>query len=108
MVVADLLNKTETELVTMLETIGNEPIDWTPVILAELTRRAVVRLGETSQNIATSSRCLEKLTGWLIVLTIALGIVALPPTVELLQDYSGNGLSGRASVAKHRKSGSTG
>lgn len=84
MVVNDLLQKTDADLVKMLETIGHEPIDWTPVILAELTRRAIVRLGETSQNIAASSRRLERLTVWLIVLTIALGIVALPPTIELL------------------------
>jgi hypothetical protein len=84
MIVDNLLQKTDTELAEMLKTISHEPIDWTPVILSELTRRAVVRLGETSQNIAASSRRLEKLTRWLIVLTVALGVVALPPTIELL------------------------
>jgi hypothetical protein len=83
-IVNDLLQKTDDELQAMLQNIGNEPIDWTPVILAELTRRSVVRLGETSSKIAVSSRRLEKLTCWLIVLTIVLGIVALPPAIEVL------------------------
>ena len=55
MIVKDLLQKTDDELQAMLQSIGHEPIDWTPVILAELTRRSVVRLGE-------SSRHLERLT----------------------------------------------
>ena len=84
MIVKDLLQKTDDELYAMLQAIGNEPIDWTPVILAELTRRSVVRLGETSKKIAVSSRRLEKLTLWLIVLTVVLGIVALPPAIEVL------------------------
>ena len=83
-IVKDLLQKTDDELYAMLQAIGHEPIDWTPVILAELTRRSVVRLGETSQKIAVSSRRLEKLTLWLIVLTVVLGIVALPPAIEVL------------------------
>jgi hypothetical protein len=83
-IVNNLLQKTDDELYAMLQNIGHEPIDWTPVILAELTRRSVVRLGETSQKIAASSRRLEKLTLWLIVLTVVLGIVALPPAIEVL------------------------
>ena len=82
--VKDLLQKTDAELAAMLQEIGHEPIDWTPVILSELTRRSVLRLGETSQNIAVSSRRLERLTCWLVVLTIVLGIVAVPPAIEVL------------------------
>ena len=84
MIVKDLLQKTDDELHTMLQNIGHEPVDWTPVILAELARRRLVRLGETSEKIAVSSRRLEKLTCWLIALTIVLGIVALPPAIEVL------------------------
>jgi hypothetical protein len=84
MIVRDLLQKTDDELKAMLENIGHEPIDWTPVILAELTRRCVVSLGETAQKNLVSSRRLEKLTCWLIVLTIVLGAVALPPAIEVL------------------------
>jgi hypothetical protein len=81
--VKDVLQKTDSELVAMLQEIGHEPIDWTPIILSELTRRSVVRLGETSQNIVVSSRRLERLTGWLLVLTIVLGTVALPPAIDV-------------------------
>jgi hypothetical protein len=80
-IVKDLLQKTDADLVALLHNVGNEPIDWTPVILAELTRRSVVRLGETSQDIAVSSRRLEN---WLIGLTIVLGAVALPPAIDVL------------------------
>jgi hypothetical protein len=84
MIVNNLLQKTDAELVEMLQAIDYDTVNPTPVILAEMTRRAVVRLGETSQHIVASSRRLEKLTVWLIVLTIALGIVALPPTIDLV------------------------
>lgn len=84
MIVKDLLQKTDAELAAKLQDVGHESADWTPVILSELVRRSVERLGETSQSIAISSRRLEKLTRWLIVLTIVLGIVALPPTIEAL------------------------
>jgi hypothetical protein len=84
MIVNNLLQKTDAELVGMLQAIDYDTANPTPVILAEMTRRAVVSLGETSQHIAASSRRLEKLTVWLIVLTIALGTVALPPTIELV------------------------
>jgi len=83
-IVKDLLQKPDDELQAMLQDIGNEPLEWTPVILAELTRRSIVRLGKTSEKIEISSQRLEQLTWGLIVLTIAPGIVALPPAIEVL------------------------
>ena len=82
MVVKDLLQKSDVELVTMLTHIDNEPLHWTPVILSELSRRSVVRLLDSSERIATSSHRLERLSGWLIVLTVVLLVVALPPAIE--------------------------
>jgi hypothetical protein len=48
-IVKDLLQKTDADLVVKLQDVGHESVDWTPVILSELVRRSVERLGETSQ-----------------------------------------------------------
>jgi hypothetical protein len=50
MIVNNLLQKTDAELVAMLQAIDYDNVNPTPVILAELTRRTIVRLGETSQT----------------------------------------------------------
>jgi hypothetical protein len=90
MIVKDLLGKTDSDLTAMLEHIGNEPLEWTPVILSELTRRSVVRLLESSNKIERSSKRLEKLTCWLIFLTVVLALVALPPTIDVFMKLLGN------------------
>jgi hypothetical protein len=77
LIVKDILKKTDEEMQAMLESIGHEPVEWTPIILAELTRRSVVRLGD-------SSRRLERLTCWLIALTVVIGVVALPPAIDVI------------------------
>ena len=78
MIVNDLLKETDEQLVKMLEEIDHEPVAWTPVILAELSRRGIVRLAE-------SSRRLEKLTVTLIILSVVLALLAAPPAIEILR-----------------------
>lgn len=87
MIVHDLLEKGDDELIGMLKSIQNEPIEWTPVVLAELTRRSIVRLLETSRRLESSSNRLENLTRWLISLTIVLFFVALPPAIDALKQW---------------------
>lgn len=93
MIVEDLLEKSDQELVEMLKSIHDEPIEWTPVILAELTRRNVVRLRDETQKLRQSSNKLEKLTWVLIILTIVLALLALPPFLEI----------GRGWISSHRE-----
>ena len=81
MIVKNLLHKSDQELIAMLVEIDNEPVEHTPTIISELTRRTVVRLLETSQRLKSSSDKLEKLTICLIVLTVVLALVALPPAL---------------------------
>ena len=68
----------------MLQGIGHEPVEHTPIVLAELTRRSILHLSETSQKLLASSRILEKLTWCLVALTIVLGLLALPPAIEVI------------------------
>jgi hypothetical protein len=80
----------------------------TPVILAELTRRSVVRLAETSQKIEVSSRRLEKLTLGLLALTLVLCFLALPPAMEELSKvFSKSNVSERAPAATPPKATDT-
>jgi hypothetical protein len=81
-IVKGLLQKTDEELTQMLTEIAHEPIEWTPVILAELTRRNILRLREETVRLRASSRRLETLTIVLIVLTLVLAILAIPPALE--------------------------
>jgi hypothetical protein len=84
-IVKDLLYKTDEELAQMLTEIGNEPIEWTPVILAELTRRNIFQLREETVRLRASSGKLETLTIVLIVLTLVLAILAIPPALETVR-----------------------
>jgi hypothetical protein len=84
MIVRDLLQKSEEELVRMLEEIDNEPIDWTPVILSVLTLKTVQSLLEAAIKLQSSSNKIEALTKWLIGLTLILGLLAAPPAYEIL------------------------
>lgn len=93
MIIGDLLEKSDKELVGMLKSIHHEAIDWTPVILAELTRRNVVRLRDETQKLQQSSNRLEKLTLVLIGFTVVLALLALPPALEI----------GRGWLSSHRE-----
>jgi len=100
MIVRDLLDKNDDELAAMLKEIDNEPIEWTPVILAELTRRSVGHLREETERLHSSSRRLEALTRWLIVLTVVLGALALPPAYEVLKRLLTSQPSGQTAIAQ--------
>jgi hypothetical protein len=80
MIVRDLHEKTDEELWLMLKDIDNEPIYWTPVVLAELTRRGLLRIEHLSRR-------LEKLTIALLFLTIVLALFAAPPAVEVAERW---------------------
>jgi len=81
MIVRDLHERTDDHLLAMLKEIDNEPVHWTPVVIAELTRRGVLRVERLSRR-------LEKLTIALILLTVVLAIFAAPPALEVLQRWT--------------------
>ncbi len=79
------LGKSDADLRRMLfEKLKHEPVEWTPVVLAELTRREIGRLKKVSRSLAVSSRRLEKLTCLLLWLTVVLAALALPPAIEAI------------------------
>jgi hypothetical protein len=84
MIVRDLLQKSEQDLVQMLEEIDNEPLDWTPVVLSVLTLKTVEKLVIAADKLQESSSKVESLTKWLIALTIVLGVFAAPPACEVV------------------------
>jgi hypothetical protein len=101
MIVRDLLQKTDQELVAMLEEIGHEPIEWTPVVLAELSRRAIGAVREETRKLQASSARLEKLTIALLILTLGLAILALPPAVDVAREWIE--ADPRGGVARHER-----
>ena len=88
MIVRDILQKSEEELVQMLEQIKNEPVEWTPVIVSVLTLKTVDRLRLAADELRTSSARLERLTKWLIALTIVLLLFAIPPALDVFNRNS--------------------
>jgi signal transduction histidine kinase len=77
---------------------------------AELSRRATLKVRDTalqiheaSLEIVRLSKKLEWLTKWLIVLTILLAIVGLPPAIEIAVRYFGQEHSSSVQHGKPRK-----
>jgi len=98
--VDDLTDKSDEALMAMFKEIGHEPIDWAPVLIAELSRRNLARLNEATESLVISSVRVEKLTRVLIALTVALALLAVPPALDVLHSMV---VSSRESIPSPRQ-----
>ena len=80
----DIVQLTNEQLIDQLR-ISSSPgaIDF-ELCSRELERRYLLQIETAVNRVDASSKRLERLTLWLIALTIALGLIALPPAIEAI------------------------
>jgi hypothetical protein len=84
--VKDCTTATHEELMGWLEKATTNEI-YRTVVLAEIQKRQLKNIEVRVSELAASSRRLEKLTIWLIVLTIVLAIITAADIIERLVSH---------------------
>lgn len=85
----DVLKLTNQELINVMRGSAPGP-DAFELCSRELDRRYLLQVESAVNRVDASSRRLERLTRWLIGLTIALAALAAPPAIEVVTKFLSN------------------